>query len=85
MSKEAAWPNQKPNLENRKHRKNKFVHTWGLQKESRLRCVDNSKLGMAAMAEGKPPYIINVFSYKHHKVSMNTTPCTTCTTIIYCK
>merc|ERR1712117_374451 len=34
---------------------------------SYLRCVDNSKIGREAMAEGRPPYIINVYSPKHRK------------------
>ncbi len=48
-----AWPNYKQHLTHRKH----FhpPHTWGVQKQTRLRCVDNSKIGMEAMADGKPP------------------------------
>ena len=29
--------------------------------------VDNSALGRKAMAEGRPPYVIDVYSKKHHK------------------
>ena len=49
----AAWPEYKPHLTHRKHFHE--PHTWGVQKQSRLRCVDNSKIGREAMAEGKPP------------------------------
>merc|ERR1711879_694572 len=59
----AAHPNKKHHLSHRKHW---FpVHTYGVQRESYLRCVDNSKIGREAMAEGRPPYIINVYSPKH--------------------
>lgn len=61
----AAHPNKKHHLSHRKHW---FpVHTYGVQRESYLRCVDNSKIGREAMAEGRPPYIINVYSPKHRK------------------
>ncbi len=49
----AAWPNYKFHLTHRKHYHE--PHTWGVQKLTRLRCVDNSKIGREAMAEGKPP------------------------------
>ncbi len=49
----AAWPNYKPHLTHRRHWH--APHTWGLQAGSKVRCVDNSKIGREAMAEGKPP------------------------------
>ena len=39
----------------------------GLQKTSKLRVVDNSKIGREAMAAGKPPKIIQVYSDYHRK------------------
>ena len=70
VSAQAAWPNYKATLTHRKHR---FpVHTYGAQKQTRLRCVDNSKIGRQAMAEGKPPYVIHVYSkYIHHDDNNN--------------
>ncbi len=61
----AAWPNRKPQLTHHKHYHE--PHTWALQRVSRLRCVDNSKLGREAMAEGRPPYIIQPYSWKHSR------------------
>ena len=62
-----CYPNRKNHLSHRKHW---FpLHTHGVQKESYLRCVDNSKIGREAMAEGRPPYIINVYSDLHRKAS----------------
>ena len=64
---EMAYPNYKKHLSHRKHW---FpIHTHGVQRESYLRCVDNSKIGREAMAEGRPPYIINVYSDLHRKAS----------------
>ena len=37
-----------------------------IQKETRLRVVDNSKIGREAMSEGKPPYCIQVYSKKKY-------------------
>ena len=62
-----AWPNKKKHLSHRKHWWP--IHTHGVQRESYLRCVDNSKIGREAMAEGKPPYIIQVYSDLHKRVS----------------
>ena len=63
---QTAYPNTKPHLSHRKHWYP--IHTYGLYRESYLRCVDNSKIGREAMAEGRPPYIIQVYSDKHRKV-----------------
>ncbi len=62
----AAYPNKKPHLKHRRHYVP--VTTFGVQKQTRLRCVDNSKIGREAMAEGKPPRIIHVYSDKHYGV-----------------
>ncbi|XP_026478821.1 39S ribosomal protein L14, mitochondrial [Ctenocephalides felis] len=44
----------------------KLIHTTSVnnevQKLTRLRVVDNSEIGKRAMAEGKPPRIIHVYS-----------------------
>ena len=45
----------------------KYFHTTApvqeIRKEAKLRCVDNSKIGMEAMKEGKPPRCIHIYSY----------------------
>merc|ERR1712110_425764 len=55
-----AWPNHKQHLAHRKH----FIppYTYGVQRQTRLRVVDNSKIGREAMAQGKPPMVIGVYS-----------------------
>ena len=60
-----AWPNYKHEYRHRKH----FFpyHTYGVQRETLLRCVDNSKIGREAMAEGRPPRIFKVFGMRHYK------------------
>ena len=57
---QSAWPQIKPWFTHRKHRYP--AHTYGAQKQTLLRCVDNSKIGREAMAEGRPPRIIHVYS-----------------------
>jgi len=39
-----------------------FLPTSGVQRQTRLRVVDNSKIGREAMARGKPPKVIGVYS-----------------------
>jgi len=63
----SAYPNYKDDLTHRRHKVSIYNHTWGLQKTSRLKCVDNSALGRQAQAIGKAPYIIHVYSDKHQK------------------
>lgn len=64
-----VWPNSKKHT---RHHKHWFPHvTWGAHKQMQLRCVDNSKIGREAMAEGKPPYVIHIYSKKHLTVSSN--------------
>jgi len=60
-----AWPNYKKHYTHRKH----FfpAHSIGLQRTSKLRVVDNSKIGREAMAQGKPPKIIQVYSDYHRR------------------
>jgi len=61
-----VWPNYKFHRSHKKH----YVlpHTIGLQAQSKVRVVDNSKIGREAMASGKPPKIIQVYSRLHdHK------------------
>lgn len=60
VSPQAAFPNYKPALVHRKHRFK--AHTYGVQKQSLLRCIDNSKIGREAMAEGRPPKVIKVYT-----------------------
>ena len=60
---QTAWPNYKYHYTHRKHYNP--PHTYGVNKESRMRVVDNSKIGREAMAEGKPPKIIHVYSHYH--------------------
>jgi len=56
----SAWPNYQKHLTHRKH----YIppHTYGVQRQTRLRVVDNSKIGREAMARGKPPKVIGVYS-----------------------
>ena len=62
----SAWPNYIKHLTHHKHYRP--PHTYGAYSRTRLRVVDNSKIGREAMAEGKPPYVIRVYSpdYERH-------------------
>ena len=60
VSNRIAHPNYKPHLTHRKHQFD--FDTYAVRKQHRLRCVDNSKIGREAMAEGKPPKVIHVYS-----------------------
>ena len=51
----AAWPNKKAHLTHRRHQVGIPVVGHGVQKQTRLRCVDNSQIGREAMEEGRPP------------------------------
>ena len=50
-----------------RHRAQQAWHTYGIYKLTEMNVVDNSALGRKAMAEGRPPYVIDVYSKKHHK------------------
>jgi len=63
----AAWPNYKKNLTHRRHKVNIYAHTWGVQTQTKLKCVDNSALGRQAEAMGRSPYVIKVYAFKHQK------------------
>jgi len=65
----AVWPNYIQHYTHRKHKVGQVCHTWGVQKQSKMNVVDNSALGRKAMAEGRPPYIIQVYSRKHGRKS----------------
>nr|ALS04326.1 mitochondrial 39S ribosomal protein L14 [Acartia pacifica] len=61
----SVWPNYLPHLTHRKHRRSICPHTWGVQKVSQMKIVDNSNLGRQATALERPAYIIQVYSKKH--------------------
>ena len=58
-----SYPNYKRHLTHRRHFHE--PHTFGIQRQTRLRCVDNSDIGAKAMAQGRPPKVIQVYSWKH--------------------
>ncbi|XP_023332516.1 39S ribosomal protein L14, mitochondrial [Eurytemora carolleeae] len=61
----AVWPNYKDNYTHRRHRTNIFYNTYGVQKQSTMKCVDNSALSRQSQAMGRPAMIIQVYSEKH--------------------
>merc|ERR1712026_78693 len=62
----AAWPNRIDNLTHHKHKRRSVKpHSEGIFKQTKVRVVDNSKIGMEAMAMGKPPKVIHVYSKRH--------------------
>lgn len=63
----SVWPNYKEHLTHHKHFRHHPWHTFGVQKQTKLRVVDNSNIGREAMAQGKPPRVIQVYSHKHAK------------------
>jgi len=65
VNKMTAYPHYKEALVHRRHRVSQYQTTYGLQKTSKLKCVDNSALGRQAVAIGKPPKVIHVYSNKH--------------------
>ncbi|TRY63774.1 hypothetical protein TCAL_00364 [Tigriopus californicus] len=65
VSREAAWPNCKPSVTHHRHQFR--VDTYGIQRTTRLRVVDNSEIGREAMALGRPPKVIGVNSGYHRK------------------
>jgi len=63
----SVWPNYIFHYTHHKHKRQQHWHTWGIFKQTKLNVVDNSALGRKAMAEGKPPRVIHVYSNKHKK------------------
>ncbi|CAB4056846.1 RP-L14 [Lepeophtheirus salmonis] len=62
-----AFPNYKPSLVHHRHRKFSPISVYGIQSGSRLRVIDDSELGRKAMAERKPPKVIQVQAAFHKK------------------
>ena len=61
----AAWPNHKPELTHHKHRRRRVKpFSEGVFKQTRMRIVDNSKIGMEAISMGRPPMVIQVYSHR---------------------
>ena len=58
-----AWPNYKKHVTHRKHYRPPFI--YGVHHRTRMRVVCNSRIGREAMAEGKPPRIIHVYTDYH--------------------
>ena len=61
----SAYPNKIKHHTHRRHYKGIKVHTYGIQKQSRLRPVCNAQIGREALAEGRPPKVIQVYSRVH--------------------
>ena len=60
----AVWPNSKHEINHHKHGRHRLgPFGYGIQKQTRLRVVDNSKIGMEAMELGRPPKVIHVSYY----------------------
>ena len=64
-----AYPNKVKHHTHHKHLKNIKIHTYGIQKQTRLRPVCNAQIGREALAEGKPPKVIQVYSKVHARKS----------------
>ena len=62
-----VYPDRIKHYTHQKHYKSIKVHTYGVQKQSKLRAVCNAQIGREAMAEGRPPKIIQVYSNVHRK------------------
>ena len=62
-----VWPNYKPNLTHHKHRRH-MVRPFneGIQKLTRMRVVDDSRIGQEAMSLGRPPKVIQVYNKRHN-------------------
>lgn len=62
----AVWPNYKPHITHHKHRR-RMVKPFseGVFKQTKVRVVDNSKIGMEAMSLGRPPKVIQVYTKRH--------------------
>ena len=61
----SGYPNKIKHHTHRRHYKGIKVHTYGIQKQSRLRPVCNAQIGREALAEGRPPKVIQVYSRVH--------------------
>jgi hypothetical protein len=71
-SKPGIWPNSKYEFQHHKHQRRMMPpFTYGVVKQMRLRVVDNSAIGMEAMALGRPPKVIHVYSDRHKKGIFN--------------
>ena len=64
-----AYPHKIKHHTHQKHAKWIKVHTYGIQKQTRLRPVCNASIGREALAEGRPPKVIHVYSKVHYKKS----------------
>ena len=60
-----VYPNKLKHHTHQRHYKGIKIHTYGIQKQSRLRPVCNAQIGREALAEGRPPKVIHVYSKKH--------------------
>ena len=62
----ATWPNYKPHLSHHKHKRRTVKpFSEGIFKQTRVRVVDNSKIGMEAMSIGRAPKVVQVYSPRH--------------------
>ena len=65
MPPQACFPNKPKHHTHQKHFKHIKIHTYGIQKQSRLRPVCNAPIGREALAEGRAPKTIHVYSKVH--------------------
>ena len=64
----SVWPNHKPELTHHKHQRRRTKpFSEGIMAHTKVRVVDNSKIGMEAMALGKYPMVIHVYSKRHQR------------------
>ena len=63
----SVYPHKLKHYTHQKHHKSIKIHTYGIQKQSRLRPVCNAQIGREAMAEGRPPKTIHVYSKVHQR------------------
>ena len=62
-----AYPHKLKHITHHKHAKWIRIHTYGIQKQTRLRPVCNAQIGKDAISEGRPPKTIQVYSKVHSK------------------
>ena len=63
---DTCWPNSKPKFHHHKHRRHMIKpFSEGIMKQTKMRVVDDSKIGQEAINMGRPPMVIQVYSKRH--------------------